>query len=159
MNNACATRLSRYSHFNSDARAIKRVSEKSTQVDLKNLEELYHEAEYWHVNTGGETNISTGADGDTVTHEDTSIVLADQYQMLQALSGQKVEAATEIRLIEMLEKRPWLNSTVLSRCSILLKNKSLTDAQRAKVMVLHAKALLAGGNSASCLPIIEKVQG
>ncbi len=31
------------------------MSEKSTQVDLKNLEELYHEAEYWHVNTGGET--------------------------------------------------------------------------------------------------------
>ena len=31
------------------------MSEKSTQIDLKNLEELYHEAEYWHVNTGGET--------------------------------------------------------------------------------------------------------
>jgi len=31
------------------------VNKKSTQTDLKNLEELYHEAEYWHVNTGGET--------------------------------------------------------------------------------------------------------
>ncbi len=31
------------------------MSEPSTQVDLKNLEELYHEAEYWHVNTGGKT--------------------------------------------------------------------------------------------------------
>jgi len=31
------------------------VSDSPTQVDLKNLEDLYHEAEYWHVNTGGKT--------------------------------------------------------------------------------------------------------
>ena len=31
------------------------MSDQSEQADLKNLEELYHEAEYWHVNTGGKT--------------------------------------------------------------------------------------------------------
>ena len=31
------------------------MSEQTSQTDLKNLEELYHEAEYWHVNTGGKT--------------------------------------------------------------------------------------------------------
>lgn len=31
------------------------MSDQATQTDLKNLEELYHEAEYWHVNTGGKT--------------------------------------------------------------------------------------------------------
>ena len=31
------------------------MSEINEKVDLKELEELYHEAEYWHVNTGGKT--------------------------------------------------------------------------------------------------------
>jgi len=38
-----------------DTKICKYVNKKTTQVDLKNLEELYHEAEYWHVNTGGQT--------------------------------------------------------------------------------------------------------
>lgn len=31
------------------------MSDQPNQADLKNLEELYHEADYWHVNTGGKT--------------------------------------------------------------------------------------------------------
>jgi cytochrome c oxidase accessory protein FixG len=31
------------------------VSEQQQDIDLKHIEELYHEADYWHVNTGGET--------------------------------------------------------------------------------------------------------
>ena len=62
-------------------------------------------------------------------------------KMLQALRGQLVEADAKVRLVEAL-----LNARLYpaadSQARVLLADKTLTDAQRAKAMTLRAAALL-----------------
>jgi len=62
-------------------------------------------------------------------------------KMLRALRGQLVEADAKIRLVEALLNAR-LYSAADSQARVLLADKTLTDAQRAKAMTLRAGALL-----------------
>ena len=61
--------------------------------------------------------------------------------MLEALRSETTDVDARIRLIEvMIQQR--LHLPVLEACGKLLQQKALSDAQRAKVMILQAESLV-----------------
>ena len=77
--------------------------------------------------------------------------------MLEALRGQRVEADTAIRLIETLVDQNMFG-VAIEQCESLLADNALTDAQRAKVLILQAESLLSTPQWRQAVVILEEVQ-
>ncbi len=82
-------------------------------------------------------------------------------KMLKALRGQVADADTRIRLIElMLEEAPFaeqLARTALVQCDKLLAEKALTDAQRAGVMALKARAQIQRADGPGAISTVREL--
>ncbi|HUV40122.1 MAG TPA: tetratricopeptide repeat protein, partial [Planctomycetota bacterium] len=76
--------------------------------------------------------------------------------MLAALSGEMRDVDLRIRLIEAL-LREKLNDAALKQCTDLLRETAPTDAQRASVMLLLARAQLASGRGADALETVNRL--
>ncbi|MHC4716498.1 MAG: tetratricopeptide repeat protein, partial [Planctomycetota bacterium] len=77
-------------------------------------------------------------------------------KMLDALRGQLAKIDTKIRLIEAVLGEE-LYSTARTQCQVLLAEKALTDAQRAKVLTLQAAALVEMNRVAEAVAVLQEI--
>jgi len=78
-------------------------------------------------------------------------------QMLTALRGDLGRAENVISLIDVLISRR-LYPAALAQSQELLENKALTDAQRARGMLLRAQALLGAGRPGDVPPLLQELR-
>ena len=108
----------------------------------------------------GKAQYQLGALNDAVAAWRTTLRLAPKEpyaaKMLQALRGELTRVDVRIGLVEaMLKER--LFATALSQCGRLLADKALTDAQRAKVAMLQADALVETNRAGEAISTIREV--
>ena len=77
-------------------------------------------------------------------------------RMLEALQSQRVEVDTRIKLVELLVAEG-LAAQANAECKLLLAEKSLSAAQRAKVLTIQAEAQLALGQLAESHKLVQEL--